>query len=146
MLFILNAAKGHPADLQRLVGYDYLILHSGDVADGPESLHPPVPFRGTELLVKRNVIGIGLNQMFSRELLVKSFDISGILYRSTDMTSAFINLLNSEYSKALRERADWLIGRFGRLSDTSLSAFMSDNIGRWGAEFDRLAAIKDLEL
>jgi hypothetical protein len=146
MLFVLNAAGGQAADLQRLVSYDYLLVHSGDVVDGPASLHPAVPFRGAELLVKRDAIKAGLNQMFSRELLKKSFDLSGITYRSTELTAAFINLLTTKYAGELRLRAEWVIGRFGKMSDTDLSAFMTEHVGRWGAEFDRIAAIRDLEL
>ncbi|KWV53125.1 hypothetical protein AS156_09095 [Bradyrhizobium macuxiense] len=146
MLFILSAASGRCADLQRLISYDYLVVHSGDVLDGPHSLHPPVPFRGTELLVKRDLLSAGLDQMFSRELISKTFDTSGILYRETELTAPFIALLNSPYADALRVRSKWLIDRFGRMDDYELSAFMTENIGRWGAEFERLAAIKYLEL
>jgi len=50
MLFVLSACSPTKLDLQRLITYDYLIVHSGDVADSPDSLHPAVPFRGTEWL------------------------------------------------------------------------------------------------
>lgn len=112
MLFLLNADTGKPADLQRLISYDYLVVHSGDVLGGPASLHPAVPFRGSELLVKRDLVGAGLNQMHSRELLLKTFDISGMLYSATAMTSAFVGLLKSPYAIALRERSKWIAGRF----------------------------------
>ena len=39
-------------DIQRLVNYDYLLVHSGDI-NGPPSLHPDSPLRSGELLVKR---------------------------------------------------------------------------------------------
>ncbi|MDE5455242.1 hypothetical protein GWE18_20815 [Bradyrhizobium sp. CSA112] len=146
MLFVLNAANGRASDLQRLVSYDYLLLHSGDVSEGPSSLHPPVPFRGTEMLVKREVLSAGLNQMFSRELLEKTFDLSGILYRATNLTTAFIALLKSDYANAVRTRSEWVIDRFGAMDDAHLSDYMTENIGRWGAEFERLTAIDDLEL
>jgi ABC-3C biological conflict system middle component len=143
---MLDAAHERPSDLQRLISYDYLLLHSGDVPDGPTSLHPSVPFRGTEWLVKRELVSAGLNQMFSRELLDKTFDTSGILYRATKLTSAFVSLLKTDYSEALRVRATWVMRRFGAMEDIDLSAFMSANIGRWGAEFEHLSAINDLEL
>ncbi|WP_164987975.1 ABC-three component system middle component 2 [Bradyrhizobium betae] len=146
MLFVLSAAKERPSDLQRLISYDYLLVHSGDVPAGPNSLHPSVPFRSSELLVKRDLLDAGLNQMFSRELIEKTFEPSGILYRSTNLTKPFINLLRSEYAAALRLRSKWLIDRFGAMHDSELAAFMTTNIGRWGAEFERLSAIKDLEL
>jgi hypothetical protein len=146
MLFVLDAADGKASDLQRLVSYDYLMLHSGDVPEGPSSLHPSVPFRGTEMLVKREVLSAGLNQMFSRELLEKTFDLSGILYRATKLTTAFVTLLKSDYAGAVRARSEWVINRFGAMDDAHLSAYMTANIGRWGAEFERLTAIDDLEL
>lgn len=46
-LAILVAAFPESYDLQRLVEMDYLVVHSGD-ADGPDSLHAPLPMRGVE--------------------------------------------------------------------------------------------------
>lgn len=146
VLFVLSAAKGDPSDLQRLVSYDYLIVHSGDVPDGPPSLHPAVPFRGTELLVKRDLVRAGLNQMFSRELLMKNFGQTGVTYRATTLTTAFIELLTSHYANALRHRSEWIVSNFGSYSDSELNAFMSANIGRWGAEFETSTALRNLEL
>ena len=146
MLFVLNAASGRPSDLQRLISYDYLLVHSGDVEDGPESLHPSVPFRGTEMLIKRDLINAGLNQMFSRELIAKTFDVSGILYKATELTNAFVALLRTNYSNDLRNRSIWLIDRFGPMEDGELFSFMTANVGRWVAEFEHLSAIKNLEL
>jgi hypothetical protein len=146
MLFILDAANGRPSDLQRLIAYDYLLVHSGDVLDGPVSLHPSVPFRGAELLVKRDLLREGLNRMFSRELIDKSFEPSGILYRATALTTAFVALLTSEYASSLRSRSGWVMQRFGTIDDKELSDFMTANIGRWGAEFEQLSALADLEL
>ncbi|SIT48185.1 conserved hypothetical protein [Paraburkholderia ribeironis] len=145
-LFILNAAGGHAMDLQRLVSYDYLLVHSGDVDDGPASLHPAMPHRGTELLVKRNVIHAGLTQMLAKELIQIVFAPQGFLYRATDMTAAFIKLLKSAYAHELGARANWIVDRFGRYTDQELEAFMAQNVGRWGTEFDRLTAVDLLEL
>lgn len=146
LLFVLNAAEGKSADLQRMISYDYLLVHSGDVQHGPASLHPSVPFRGTEWLVKRDLVTAGLNQMFSRELIQKTFDTSGILYRGNQLTTAFVALLKSSYADSLRNRAKWLIASFAALSDAELEEYMHSNIGKWGAEFEHLTASADLEL
>ena len=37
LLFLLNACYPKRGDLQRLISYDYLMVHSGDVGDGPAS-------------------------------------------------------------------------------------------------------------
>lgn len=145
MLFVLDASRDIPCDLQRLIAYDYLMVHSGDV-EGPVSLHPAVPFRGGEMLVKRDVLKAGLDQMFSKELLDKRFDAGGISYCGTELTAAFIELMANSYSQALRWRARWVVERFSPLSDHELTSFMDENLGRWGAEFDRFTALNDLEL
>ena len=146
LLFVLDQAGGRLFDLQRLVSYDYLLVHSGDVENGPASLHPAVPFRGSELLVKRELVRIGLDAMFAKELLEKSFEPTGICYRATALTGAFLRLLVSPYASALRIRAEWIVTRFFDYSDAEFERYMTANVGRWGAEFERLAIIKELEL
>lgn len=146
LLFALDQAGGSSFDLQRLVSYDYLLVHSGDVEDGPSSLHPAVPFRGSELLVKRELVRVGLDAMFAKELLEKRFEPTGICYRATALTGAFLKLLVSPYASALRTRAEWVVTRFADYSDTELERYMTANVGRWGAEFERLTIIKELEL
>ncbi|MCK1663361.1 ABC-three component system middle component 2 [Bradyrhizobium sp. 151] len=145
LLFVLDAGKAE-SDLQRLISYDYLIVHSGDVDGGPPSLHPAVPFRGTEFLVRRDLVRAGLDFMFSRELLDKHHSPSGIVYAGTALTKAFVQLLSSRYAAALRARAEWVASSFGAMNDDDLSRFMSRNIGRWGAEFDRLTSLRGLDL
>ncbi|WP_412771150.1 ABC-three component system middle component 2 [Ralstonia solanacearum] len=145
-LFILNASRAVPIDLQRVISYDYLLVHSGDVDDGPVSLHPAVPHRGTELLVKRSLIQAGLNQMLSRELIRVVFSPTGFLYQSTDLTEKFINLLKSTYARALCSRAEWIVSCFGDHTDEQLASLMARNVGCWGGEFDQLTAVDLLEL
>jgi hypothetical protein len=128
------------------MSYDYLLVHSGDVEDGPASLHPAVPFRGSELLVKRELVRAGLDAMFAKELLEKRFEPTGICYRATALTGAFLKLLVSSYASALRARAEWVVTRFANYSDAELESYMTANVGRWGAEFERLTIIKELEL
>ncbi|WP_041787462.1 ABC-three component system middle component 2 [Rhodomicrobium vannielii] len=146
LLFVLAAAEGTSLDLQRLIFYDYLLVHSGDVPGGPVSLHPPVPHRSTELLIRRDLVQLGLNEMFARELIQKTLDARGINYHSTKLTSAFLMLMQTAYADGLRVRSSWLISEFHHYDDSDLQAYMSKNIPNWGAEFDNLTAINALEL
>ena len=52
---ILGAAHPRTLDLQRLVAFDYLLVHTGDIG-GPASLHPPSPLHSAELLVRRELV------------------------------------------------------------------------------------------
>lgn len=145
-LFILNAAGNMAMDLQRIVSYDYLLVHTSDVQNGPKSLHPAVPHRGAELLVKRGSIQAGLNLMLSRELIEVFFSPDGILYQASELTGRFVQLLESPYASELAERALWVTKKFCHFSNEELASFMTQNIGRWGSEFDRLTAIDLLDL
>lgn len=144
-LYMLDACPDRHHDLQRLITYDYLLVHSGDVEDGPSSLHPATPYRGGELLVKREAVRAGLDLMFSRELLDKVHGDHGIGYRANTLTSAFLALLHSPYGNRLADRAKWLAARFRDESDAELASFMQNSIGRWGAEFEQIGAIEHLE-
>jgi len=84
--------------------------------------------------------------MFARGLLTKSATAAGIVYQESELTSAFIALLKARYAKLLIERASWIEDQFGSMSDSQLKGYMTENVGRWGAEFERLAALRELEL
>jgi hypothetical protein len=107
-------------DLQRLVKYDYLIVHSAD-AGGPPSLHPPLPLRSGELLVRRGLIERGLHLMMSRSLVHRHAGDDGISYAAGDLAAAFLNSLISSYVAQLRERAIWVAAQFGSVSDQELA-------------------------
>ena len=110
------------------------------------ALLPAVPFRGGELLVKRELVLAGLDAMFAKELLEKKFEPTGIGYRASALTGAFLRLLVSGYACSLRARAGWVVSHFEMYTDEELESYITENVGRWGTEFDRLTVIKELEL
>lgn len=145
-LFILDAIAPNFRDLQRLIYYDYLIVHSSDVPDGPTSLHPAIPHRSGEWLVRRELVQEGLNLMFSKELIIKNFNPGGISYSASELTSPFLKYFTSTYSTKLKERATWIRARFEKQSDDELKIFMSLHLGRWGAEFKHESIIRGVLL
>lgn len=135
-LFLLDACAPTKVDLQRLVTFDYLAVHSAD-AGGPPSLHPDLPFRGGEWLVRRQMVQAGLDLMFAKEIVEKSLAAQGIVYAATDLTTAFLSHLSSNYSENLRTKARWVSANFAGIPDDTLAAFMGQRVGQWGAEFTR---------
>lgn len=133
-LWVLS--EGHPGafDLQRLVYFDYLVVHSADAA-GPASLHPRTPLRNGELLVRRGLIERGLLLMISRGLVERRVDARGISFAATEEAGPFLECLTSGYAQALRERAEWAVTRFGGLSDRDFRSFIDANFERWSREF-----------
>jgi len=135
-LAILNDAFPKAYSLQRLLFLDYFIVHSDDLPGGPTGLHPQTPHRGGELLVRRNAMQDGLLLYQSRGLIEQRYENTGVTYSATERTSSFLDVLISEYTVELRERATWLVERFGDEPDTVLEQIVQGHIGKWGAEFE----------
>ena len=142
-LALLDAASPTACDLQRLVFYDYLLVHSGDVPGGPSSIHPATPLRSGEALVRRHWIERGLLLMLSRELVLRIFSEQGILYRASPITASFLGYMEQPYTKKLRERAVWVVSTFGGYSDRQLLDFFKENLDRWSGEFIREELFED---
>ena len=134
MLAILIACYPKAHDLGRLVQYDYLTVHSAD-ADGPPSLHPPLPLRSGELLVRRGLIESGLRLMISRSLVSREVHVQGFLYGAEDSAASFLDNINSPYIVTLRSRADWVAATFDNLSADELDAIVKRLLEAWTIEF-----------
>lgn len=134
-LLVLEAVKPAACDLQRLVIYDYLLVHSEDVPDGPGSLHPATPLRSGELLVRRNLVEHGLRLLIRKGLVNKTFRKKGIYYAASALAKPFLVYFQTPYAVRCREISKWIADRFQGLSDDKLREFIHENLGRWGAEF-----------
>jgi len=134
-LCVLTTAFPVAYALQRLVVFDYFLVHSDDIEGGPEGLHPQTPHRGGEILVRRGVIQEGLTLYESRGLIERVYKDGGIFFAATDRSADFLDTLSAEYLTGLRERADWVVDSFGLLDDADLDAMVRERIGTWGAEF-----------
>lgn len=132
---LLFAAYPKSCDVQRLVQYDYLIVHSGDVEGGPQSIHPATPNRSGELLVRRSLVEAGLDFMASRRVIERTYSSVGIEYIAGEYAVTFLDALTSEYVRQLRERATWVILTFQAMPDEELNNFMKVRWSQWGTEF-----------
>ncbi|MGI4826613.1 MAG: ABC-three component system middle component 2 [Janthinobacterium lividum] len=133
-LAILAAINPQSADLQRLLMFDYLLVHSAD-ADGPPSLHPNTPLRNGELLVRRTLLQEGLMLLLSRELVERRTTASGIEYAAQESATPFLDSLSSSYVHDLRERGFWLEERFMPFSEEELSRYFKSHFDHWTTEF-----------
>lgn len=142
-LCILYAAHPRALDTQRLVFYDYLVVHSGDVDAGPKSIHPATPFRSNEWLVRRKLVADGLHLLMSRGLVSPDISSDGILYAASESAGAFLTCLSEEYTLELRNRAEWVVKRFSTINEASLLRYFRENLDRWGAEFQPVGNWED---
>lgn len=134
-LAVLSEAYPAAYSLQRLVIFDYFLVHSDDVPGGPTGLHPQTPYRGGELMVRRGVLQDGLFLYQSRGLLERRYTEIGLLFAGTDRSAAFLDVLETEYARGLRERASWLVAAYGAIDEAELELIVREHVGEWGAEF-----------
>jgi hypothetical protein len=132
---VLANAYPERLDLNRLVILDYIVVHSGDIPDGPPSLHPPTPLRAGEVTVRRGLLENGLHLLAMKGLVVRHLDESGITYAAQSEITAFLDALTSGYAHAVRDRAEWAVQRLNRLTDIQVQEIFEESIGRWKTEF-----------
>lgn len=136
-LFVLSKIFPKAIDLYRLAIYDFLLLHSGDIKDGPASIQPAIPHRGVEYFVKAKQLKKGLFLMSSKGLLTISIDKNGINYIANKLTEPFLSYFESDYSNLLFDRVNWLVDKFSEYEDEKLSKFLENNLEKWGGEFTK---------
>jgi hypothetical protein len=133
-MVILDAAYPRALDLAKLTWFDHLVVHTDDIG-GPPSLHPALPGRTGELLVRRRLVEDSLTFMRRLHLVETIADENGIAYRAGDDVPALVGLLRTRYAIELKKCAHWLIMELGDLDQADLTARIADRIGRWAVEF-----------
>jgi hypothetical protein len=135
MVYLLSALRPGGADLQKLILLDYAVVYSGDLG-GPESLHTPVPFRGSELLSRRALIEQGLHLMSSRGLVSARMDDDGITYIAGPSALSLVGSVTAPYFMRLHQRCQWVASRFGQTNTDALTREFAEQGHRWGAELE----------
>ncbi len=138
MVYLLQALAPKGADLQKLVLLDYAVVYSADLK-GPSSLHTPIPFRGAELLSRRELIEQGLYLMSTRGLVTATWSVDGIAYYAGEVARVMTSTLTSRYLRELGHRCDWVAGRFGHAKSAELTAQFAANGHLWGAELESIS-------
>ena len=136
-LAVLVAAYPEPFDLERLVEMDYLVVHSGD-ADGPDSLHAPLPMRAGELLVRRGLIEKGLLLLMSRNLVQRITAKKGFNYLAGEAGAPFLVSLTASYSQKLKERAIWAVDRFADVPTADVRRITHRLFESWSSQFQTI--------
>lgn len=136
MRALILLAQSYPSqlDLQRLLEYDYIMVHTGDV-DGPPSIHPALPLRSGELLVRRQLIERGLMLMISGGLVTRHATPNGFFYQAEDDAGPFLDALDAEYFIDLKDRATWVVDRFHEMSDQAIRFMLTRVYDQWSREF-----------
>lgn len=132
---ILSEIYPEERDLQQLIQLDYLLVHSGDMGDGPPSIHPAHPYRASELHLRRPLVEQGLAMMLSKSIIECSMTPSGIAYRAGTWSLAFLNDLQSAYTQHLKLSAKWIASKYALMPPQELASKLKSQFQQWGAEF-----------
>lgn len=136
VLTILNAAFPTAFDVQTLVYYDYLTVHSGDISQEFKSLHPSVPSRKGEILVRRTLIQESLEMFISKGLIIRLYGQDGITFVASENATPFIEALSEEYLVELNSRANWVVTHFLKYNPSELQSYMQKYIMTENFNFD----------
>lgn len=136
-LVLLEAFHPRHCDLTELTWFDHLVVHTADIQgeDVPTSLHPDLPNRTGELLVRRRLVEESLRLMHRVHLVDVVDGTDGISFTASQDAPSFLDLLQAPYTLELKKRAAWMAERFSDMSQASIRALVDDKIGRWTAEF-----------
>lgn len=135
-LVVLEALHPRRCDLTEMTWLDHLVVHTADIdQDSPPSLHPELPNRAGELLVRRSLVEQSLRLMHQVHLIDIDDTEQGILFSASEEAPSFLDLLQAPYTLELKRRAEWLGKRFGAFSTEEIRSVVEDRIGRWTAEF-----------
>jgi hypothetical protein len=127
---VLDAAYPRSFDLARLTWFDHLVVHTADIG-GPPSLHPDIPQRTGELLVRRRLVEEGVSLMRRLHMINATVSVQGIVFGAGEEASAFVDSLRSFYARELKRRATWLAEYLAEKSDDAMAALIAERIGRW---------------
>lgn len=131
---LLEAVRPHALDLAELVMLDHVVVHSGDLK-GPPSLHPAVPGRKGEILVRRTLVEDGLTLMRRFHLVTICQSDEGLAYRATDEAAGYVELLESDYSDRLKKAAHWIADEMRAKGKPGFFAEVREKLGDWTAAF-----------
>jgi len=137
---VLDAVYPRAFSVTQIAWFDHLVVHTKDIA-GPPSLHPDVPQRSGELLVRRRLVEDSLTLMRRLRLVELEPDQhAGILYRASGDASGIVEHLQTDYALQLRECAKWLAKEIFARTPEAFEALVAERIGRWRIEFQGLDA------
>jgi hypothetical protein len=137
LLFLLKHSN-KDLDLQRILYYNYLMVHSSDISGGPSSLHPDLPNRSCEIIVLRENYKEAIQTLLSKGVISVKYKKNGVYYSKNKDTLNFLSYFESDYSRNIDETAKWICDYFGKENDIKISKFINSNLTKWGEEFSQV--------
>lgn len=101
ILYILDKFQELRFNVNEIVLLDYYIIHLHDFEKSSQSIHPPIPNRENELLVRREQVIKGIQFLESRSLIQVNYTKYGIKYSTNKLANFLIKYMESDYAEKL---------------------------------------------
>jgi hypothetical protein len=131
---VLEHLRPQALDLAEMVLFDHVVVHTADLG-GPPSLHPDVPGRKGELLVRRRLVEASLQLMQRCHLVDQESADEGIIYRASDEAAAYVELLETDYSVQMKICARWVAEQVRIHGKAQFKRLVREHIGDWTEAF-----------
>lgn len=131
---VLEHLRPETLDLAEMVLFDHVVVHTADLG-GPPSLHPEIPGRKGELLVRRRLVESSLQLMQRCHLVDREGAEEGIVYRASEEAAAYVELLETDYSVQMKACARWLAEQVKNHGKTQFKRLVRERIGDWTDAF-----------
>lgn len=103
LIFILNKLNGNKLSINELTLLDYFVTYTSDFNQDYLSLHPLIPNRENELMVRRLKIREATEILLNYNLISINYEENGMFYSNNFNTIYFENYFESNYSKSIIE-------------------------------------------
>ena len=143
ILFILDLC-GKMMSKQRIMYYDYFVLHLKDLDNTKKSLHPDNPNHSSEIAIKHELITNGLDLILAKGLVDVKYSKTGIYYCCNSITHSFVELFQNDYVSELKQNIFVVDNFFSRYSDKQIYAYINQNIEKWTGEFENNSLVEDV--
>lgn len=143
-LFILSKFKEGNISVDKLIYFDYFLIHSSDVIKKSKSIHPKYPFRSTEIIIKREILNKALSLLISKEL-IKVVLSEGINYTITEIGIQVLKYFESSYSLRLNQLSQLIYDTFKDYAEQQLAELVNANLQKWGSEFSKESKFRGMQ-
>lgn len=106
IIMILNQFKKSAFSIDEIILLDYYVIHLHDFDSSFNSIHPPIPNRENELLIRRELVISGIQILESRSLIKVNYTEYGIKYSTNELANHFTKYMESPYSYKLSKNID----------------------------------------
>lgn len=141
ILILLNIDINNEYNIEKLTYFDYLMMHSGDIDNAPDSILPNSPYRFFEFHVNKENISQSVEFLWRKGLVDISYNANGIFYKANRLTDLFVKTIQNELCEQLKHTASWVVDNFYKYSENDLKDLFYSKLKSKSTGFSKIGVI-----